>query len=55
MIKKIGYLVFALFFSVFRLFRVDGNKVFLVATHDDGPENGKEKSKYEITNTNKRN
>ncbi len=38
MIKKIGYLIFAFFFSVFRLFRVNGNKVFLVATHDDGPE-----------------
>lgn len=38
MIKKIGYLVFAFFFSVSRLFRTDENKVFLVATHDDGPE-----------------
>lgn len=38
MIKKIGYLVFAFFFHLSRLFGTDENKVFLVATHDDGPE-----------------
>lgn len=38
MIKKIGYIIFALFFYLSRLFRVNENKVFLVATHDDSPE-----------------
>ncbi|MDY2921873.1 MAG: CDP-glycerol glycerophosphotransferase family protein [Eubacterium sp.] len=38
MIKKIGYYVFAAFFFLFRLCPLDQNKVFLVATHDDGPE-----------------
>lgn len=38
MIKKIGYIVFALFFYLSRMFRVDEKKVFLVATHDDSPE-----------------
>lgn len=38
MSKKIGYLVFALFFHLSRLFGTDEHKVFLVATHDDGPE-----------------
>ena len=32
------HISFAFFFSVSRLFRINGNKVFLVATHDDGPE-----------------
>lgn len=38
MIKKIGYLVFALCFSVFRLMPLNRNKVFFVATHDDSEE-----------------
>nr|MBP3597984.1 CDP-glycerol glycerophosphotransferase family protein [Eubacterium sp.] len=38
MIKKIGYLLFACFYSVFRVFGVDEKKVFLIATHDDSPE-----------------
>lgn len=38
MIKKIGYLVFALCFSVFRLVPLNRNKVFFVATHDDSGE-----------------
>lgn len=38
MIKKIGYIVFALFFYLSRLFRSSERKVFLVATHDDSPE-----------------
>lgn len=38
MIKRIGYVVFAFFFYVSRLFPVNPKKVFLVATHDDSPE-----------------
>lgn len=38
MIKQIGYLLFALFFHIFRLCPRKKNKVFLVATHDAGPE-----------------
>lgn len=38
MIKKIGYLVFAFCFSVFRLVPLNPRKVFFVATHDDSPE-----------------
>lgn len=38
MIKKMGYLLFAFFYSVFRVFGIDEKKVFLVATHDDSPE-----------------
>ena len=36
--KKIGYLLYAAFFTVFRLFPVDKNKVFFVSTHDDSDE-----------------
>lgn len=38
MIKKTGYLLFAFFYYVSRLFDQDSKKVFLVATHDDSPE-----------------
>lgn len=38
MIKKTGYLLFAFFYYVSRLFGQDSKKVFLVATHDDSPE-----------------
>lgn len=38
MIKKLGYLVFAFCFSVFRLVPLNRNKVFFVATHDDSDE-----------------
>ena len=38
MIKKFGYYIFAAFFSLFRLCPLNKDKVFLVATHDDGPE-----------------
>lgn len=38
MVKRIGYVVFAFFFYVSRLFPVNDDKVFLVATHDDSPE-----------------
>lgn len=38
MIKKTGYLLFALFYYLSRLFPRDEKKVFLVATHDDSPE-----------------
>lgn len=36
--KKIGYIVFGLFFKLFRLAPVQKNKVFMVATHDDSEE-----------------
>ena len=36
--KNIGYRLFGLCFTVFRIFRVRPRKVFLIATHDDGPE-----------------
>ena len=36
--KYLGYRLFGICFTVFRLFPVDRNKAFLVATHDDGPE-----------------
>lgn len=38
MIKRIGYLIFAFFYYVARLFPKDAKKIFLVATHDDSPE-----------------
>ncbi len=38
MIKKVGYLLFAFFYSVFRVCGVNEKKVFLIATHDDSPE-----------------
>lgn len=38
MIKKTGYLLFAFFFYLSRLFPRDKRKVFLIATHDDSPE-----------------
>ncbi len=38
MIKKIGYLLFAFFYSVFRICGINEKKVFLIATHDDSPE-----------------
>ena len=38
MIKKLGYLVFTAFFSLFRICPVQKNKVFFVATHDDSDE-----------------
>ena len=37
-IKTIGYRLFGLTFSVFRLFGIRKKKVFLIATHEDGPE-----------------
>ncbi|MBO4395084.1 MAG: CDP-glycerol glycerophosphotransferase family protein [Eubacterium sp.] len=36
--KNIGYRLFGLTFSVFRLFGIRQKKVFLIATHDDGSE-----------------
>ena len=36
--KKLGYRLFGLMFTLFRLCPLDKNKVFLVATHDDSPE-----------------
>lgn len=38
MIKKTGYVLFAFFFYLFRLFPVNRQKVFFVATHDDSKE-----------------
>lgn len=38
MIKKIGYYLYAAFFTLFRLFPVNPDKVFMVATHDDSEE-----------------
>ncbi len=38
MIKKAGYLLFAMFYYLSRLFPRDRKKIFLVATHDDSPE-----------------
>lgn len=38
MIKKVGYLLFAVFYYLSRLFPRDRKKIFLVATHDDSPE-----------------
>lgn len=38
MIKQIGYRIFALFYTLFRLAKRNPQKVFLVATHDDSPE-----------------
>ncbi len=38
MIKQAGYLLFALFFHLFRLCPVKEKKIFLVATHDAGPD-----------------
>lgn len=38
MIKKLGYYLFAAFFSVFRICPLKDNKVFFVATHDDSEE-----------------
>ncbi len=38
MIKKAGYLLFAVFYYLCRLFPRDRKKIFLVATHDDSPE-----------------
>ena len=38
MIKKTGYVLFAFFFFLFRLFPVNRQKVFFVATHDDSKE-----------------
>lgn len=36
--KKIGYVLFAAFFVIFRLFPLNKKKVFFVATHDDSEE-----------------
>ncbi|MEE3468071.1 MAG: CDP-glycerol glycerophosphotransferase family protein [Eubacterium sp.] len=36
--KTLGYRLFGLFFTFFRLFPLKENKAFLIATHDDGPE-----------------
>lgn len=36
--KKLGYIVFAVFFTIFRIWPIQKNKVFLVATHDDSEE-----------------
>lgn len=36
--KKIGYWLYAAFFTVFRLFPLNRDKVFFVATHDDSDE-----------------
>lgn len=36
--KTLGYRLFGLTFTFFRLFPVKRNKAFLIATHDDGPE-----------------
>ena len=38
MIKQAGYLLFALFFHIFRLCPIKKKKIFLVATHAAGPE-----------------
>ena len=38
MIKKTGYVLFAFFFYLFRLFPINRQKVFFVATHDDSKE-----------------
>jgi len=38
MIKKAGYYIFAMFFSLFRVCPINKNKVFFVATHDDSDE-----------------
>ncbi len=36
--KVAGYRLFGFMFTMFRLFPVNRNKVFLIATHDDSPE-----------------
>lgn len=36
--KKLGYLLYAAFFTLFRICPVQRDKVFFVATHDDGDE-----------------
>lgn len=36
--KKIGYIVFAVVFYICRLFPISNKKIFLVMTHDAGPE-----------------
>lgn len=36
--KKIGYLIYAFWFHIFRLFPVKENQIFMVATHDDSEE-----------------
>lgn len=36
--KKLGYLMFAAFFAIFRLFPLQKQKIFFVATHDDSDE-----------------
>lgn len=36
--KKLGYLIFAAFFSLFRLCPLQKQKIFFVATHDDSDE-----------------
>ncbi len=38
MIKKLGYYLFAACFTIFRLFPINRDKIFFVATHDDGSE-----------------
>ncbi len=38
MIKKLGYYLFAFFFTIFRLAKLNRNKVFFVATHDDSDD-----------------
>lgn len=38
MLKKIGYFLFALCFTMFRIAPLNRNKVFFVATHDDSEE-----------------
>ena len=36
--KNAGYRLFGFMFTLFRVFPVDRNKTFLIATHDDSPE-----------------
>ena len=38
MIKKLGYYLFAMCFTVFRIIPLNRNKIFFVATHDDSSE-----------------
>ena len=38
MVKRLGYILFSVFFSLFRLLPLQRDKVFFVATHDDSDE-----------------
>lgn len=38
MVKKLGYYLFALCFTIFRIVPLNRNKIFFVATHDDSSE-----------------